>query len=267
MQSNVMPQIIEFFNFVLIGIILALVFDFFRAYRKYKGKSSNISIIFQDILYFFIATIIIVISLVYVLNSSIRAYIFLAIILGIMTYITVLSSYIMKIYCLVISSFLNTVKFIFLPIILQFSLLKNMCNFLIKYIKKCCKKFFYMIFFICKGIRFTKGKKDCKQKRFFMKKVDKDKRGKGGKLKLSIIVPIIFLGYCIYTLFDQQMQINKYDSQIKFYQNEIDQKNEMVGYYNEQKNNVNSDEYIEKVARESLGLVKPYEKVFVDANK
>ena len=100
-----------------------------------------------------------------------------------------------------------------------------------------------------------------------MKKVDKDKRGKGGKLKLSIIVPIIFLGYCIYTLFDQQMQINKYDSQIKFYQNEIDQKNEMVGYYNEQKNNVNSDEYIEKVARESLGLVKPYEKVFVDANK
>jgi cell division protein FtsB len=95
----------------------------------------------------------------------------------------------------------------------------------------------------------------------------KDGRGRSGKLKMSILIPLIFIGYCCYTLFEQQMQINKYDSQIKLYGTEIEEKNELIDYYNNQKDNVDSDEYIEKVARESLGLVKPYEKIFIDANK
>ena len=34
----------------------------------------------------------------------------------------------------------------------------------------------------------------------------------------------------------------------------------------ETKKNINSDEYIEEVAREKLGLVMPYEIIFVDAS-
>jgi cell division protein FtsB len=34
-----------------------------------------------------------------------------------------------------------------------------------------------------------------------------------------------------------------------------------------QKDTMNSDEYIEKTAREKLGMVKPGERVFVDVNR
>lgn len=95
----------------------------------------------------------------------------------------------------------------------------------------------------------------------------KSSKNKKGRMRISLLVLVIFIGYCIYTLCDQQIQINKYDSQISMYEKEIEEKNELISYYNEQKNNVNSDEYIEEVARESLGLVKPYEKIFIDANK
>ena len=90
---------------------------------------------------------------------------------------------------------------------------------------------------------------------------------KKGKIKLSLLIFVFFLGYCIYTLIEQQIQINKYNSQILMYENQIQSKNEMIEYYNNEKNNIDSDEYIESIARDTLGLVKPYEKIFIDASK
>ena len=51
------------------------------------------------------------------------------------------------------------------------------------------------------------------------------------------------------------------------YKSDIENKNKLVSYYNEQKTNIETDQYIEDVARDTLGYVKPYEKIFVDANK
>ena len=56
-------------------------------------------------------------------------------------------------------------------------------------------------------------------------------------------------------------------SDLEMYTADIENKRELVNYYNNQKGNTKSDEYIENVARESLGYVKPYEKIFIDANK
>lgn len=92
-------------------------------------------------------------------------------------------------------------------------------------------------------------------------------KNKVGKLRFGILIPLVFVGYCCHTLWKQQLQINKYDSQIKLYQQEIESKSEKIDYYESQKDNVNSDEYIESVARDSLGLVRPYEKIFIDASK
>lgn len=78
---------------------------------------------------------------------------------------------------------------------------------------------------------------------------------------------VVLSVYFIYTLFDQQIQINKYNSQIEMYEKDIENKNKLVDYYLAQKENVNSTEYIENVARDTLGYVKPYEKIFIDANK
>ena len=76
-----------------------------------------------------------------------------------------------------------------------------------------------------------------------------------------------FLIYFVYTFFNQQIQINNYNSKIDVYKSDIENKNKLVSYYNEQKTNIETDQYIEDVARDTLGYVKPYEKIFVDANK
>ena len=80
MHSNVVEQSKEFIEFVALGILIALIFDFFRAYRKYK-KVNYIGVIFQDIIFFLIVSLIIIFSIVYILDSNIRIYIFLAVIM------------------------------------------------------------------------------------------------------------------------------------------------------------------------------------------
>ncbi len=95
------------------------------------------------------------------------------------------------------------------------------------------------------------------------------KNTKKRKKKFNIfnLLVVAFIVYFVYTVYDQQLQINKYDSQIDMYKADIESKNELVEYYASQKSSIESDEYIESVARDTLGYVKPYEKIFVDANK
>lgn len=94
-----------------------------------------------------------------------------------------------------------------------------------------------------------------------------NKINKKKKIRPIMIVLFAFSIYFVYTFIEQQVQINKYDSEIEMYTADIENKRELVNYYNNQKGNTKSDEYIENVARESLGYVKPYEKIFIDANK
>ncbi len=95
------------------------------------------------------------------------------------------------------------------------------------------------------------------------KNVKKRKRS----LNIVHIVSFVFIAYFVITFFNQQIQINKYNSQIDMYNKEIEAKKSLVEYYKNQNENISSDEYIESVAREKLGLVKPYETVYVDSNK
>ena len=92
-------------------------------------------------------------------------------------------------------------------------------------------------------------------------------RKKRKKIRLFNVVVFAFVVYFIYTVCQQQIKINSYNSKIETYKADIDSKNKLVSYYNNQKTNIETDEYIEDVARETLGYVKPYEKIFVDANK
>lgn len=97
----------------------------------------------------------------------------------------------------------------------------------------------------------------------------KGKNVKKRKKSLNIVhlVSVVFIAYFSVTFFDQQIKINKYNSQIDMYTKEIEAKQYLVEYYNNRNENITSDEYIESVAREKLGLVKPYEIVYVDSNK
>ena len=97
----------------------------------------------------------------------------------------------------------------------------------------------------------------------------KEKRRVNKKKKnVSIvhIMTILFITYFGFTFFNQQLKLNKYNSQIEMYEKEIESKQNLIEYYKSRKENITTDEYIESVAREKLGLVKPYEKVYIDAN-
>ena len=95
------------------------------------------------------------------------------------------------------------------------------------------------------------------------------KRNLKKKKSLNIVhvFAVAFVAYFCYTFFDQQLRINKYDSQIEMYQSEIESKQKLVEYYNNKNESIDTDAYIESVAREKLGLVKPYEVVYIDSNK
>lgn len=86
-------------------------------------------------------------------------------------------------------------------------------------------------------------------------------------LNIVHVISIAFIAYFGFTFFNQQLKLNKYNSQIEMYTKEIESKRNLVEYYNNRSENITSDEYIESVAREKLGLVKPYEVVYVDSNK
>lgn len=271
----VSSQAIDFFEFVLIGMLISFIFDFFRSYRKIK-KVNTVVVIIQDIIYFIIVTLIIIFSIVKVLDSQIRLYIFMGIILGSSVYFSTISKYIIKLYIYTFNISSKVISDFLLPLKLNIQFLHKSLKKMQKIWKKCCKLFFYMLFYIYKffkmvGIKITlifkfKNKRGTKVMR---KKVESSKSNKSKNKKIGIvhILSIGFSVYFLYTLVQQQIQINKYDSQIKMYTADIQNKSSLASYYSNQKGSTKTDEYIENVARESLGYVKPYEKIFVDANK
>ena len=87
------------------------------------------------------------------------------------------------------------------------------------------------------------------------------------KINYLRVILIITLVYFSVTFIKQQLSINEYNVKIKGVKQDIDSANARIEELKEIKTKVNDAEYIENVARESLGLIKPYEKVFIDVNK
>jgi len=83
------------------------------------------------------------------------------------------------------------------------------------------------------------------------------------KLGKKLLFFIIF-AYVIYVFIGQQKIINSYKTAQKYY---IEQLNKQLAYKESlvaTKDNINSKEYIEKVAREKLDMYLPNERVYID---
>lgn len=77
---------------------------------------------------------------------------------------------------------------------------------------------------------------------------------------------LLFIGISIYVIgifINQQKTLNSYNKSAKYYQSQIEEKNEYQQELYETKSNINSKEYIEKVARENLDMYLPNERVYV----
>ena len=85
----------------------------------------------------------------------------------------------------------------------------------------------------------------------------------------NFIYTTLFLalfGYASYTLVMQQKELNLLQDEKNEYASLCADEDMKYEKLMETKENLNSDNYIEEVAREKLGLVMPYEIIFVDAS-
>lgn len=83
---------------------------------------------------------------------------------------------------------------------------------------------------------------------------------------VRVLLIVCFAYFCI-TFVKQQLEINEYNVKINSVTEDIADAKQEIDNLNETKIRANDSEYIEKIAREELGLVKPYEKIFVDVSK
>lgn len=90
------------------------------------------------------------------------------------------------------------------------------------------------------------------------------KRKKSG---IWMIVAIMLMVYFSWKLIDQQRILNRDRKELAELENKINEELKIEEELNKQKQNLFTDENIEKMAREKLGMVKPGEKVFVDVDR
>ncbi len=117
--------------FVINGIVIGLLFDFFRILRK-SFKTNDFITYIEDILFWILAGIILLYSIFIFNNGEIRLFMFLAVLLGIIIYILSISSYIIKINVKII----NCIKFIIIKI-------WNIISIPFTYIIKILRKLFF----------------------------------------------------------------------------------------------------------------------------
>lgn len=84
---------------------------------------------------------------------------------------------------------------------------------------------------------------------------------------LKVIIILIVLSYFIYVLIKQQTTLNSYQTEQDYVSSQIQDQQEYKNELGDMEANINSDEYIEQIARDKLDMYLPNERVYVDANK
>lgn len=89
-------------------------------------------------------------------------------------------------------------------------------------------------------------------------------------LKNNLIKKICLLVFMIYVsviIINQQKTINSYNSQQEYYSEQIKNAKQYNQTLISEKSNLNSEKYIEKIAREKLDMYSENERVYIDINK
>lgn len=125
-----------FLVFSLTGIVIGFLFDFFRILRR-SIKTPNIITNIEDMLFWILSGILILYNIWYFNSGEIRIYIFFAIILGILVYMSVLSSAIIQIFSKVLQIIIKIVELPIKKIItINRTLITKISTIFIKNLKK-----------------------------------------------------------------------------------------------------------------------------------
>ena len=85
------------------------------------------------------------------------------------------------------------------------------------------------------------------------------------KLKNILVIAVII--YAITTFANQEKVLSSYKEQEEQVANQIEEAQDYQNELNINKENANSLEYIEQVAREKLNMYYPNEKIYIDSSK
>lgn len=136
----VQNQTYLFLVFSLTGVIIGILFDFFRILRK-SFKTSDIITYLEDIIFWILTGFIVLYNIWYFNNGEIRLFMILGIIMGAIIYMLTLSNIIIKIFYEII----NILKKIILKIIkileLPFKPIVLICKKIYVIIRKIIGKF------------------------------------------------------------------------------------------------------------------------------
>ncbi len=134
----VLNQAYLFLVFILNGVAIGILFDFFRILRK-SFKTSNLVTYIEDAIFWILTGFSILYCIFVFNNGEIRMYMFVGIAIGLISYILLLSSYFIKINVDIINVLKKIILRIFSFIILPFS-------YLYKLMRKLLLKPIYFVF-------------------------------------------------------------------------------------------------------------------------
>ena len=126
-----------FLVFTLTGVIIGVLFDFFRILRR-TIKTSNIITYIEDILFWILTGLLILYNIWYFNNGEIRIYMFLGIIMGVLIYMSTLSNILIKIFSKILQVIIKTIE---LPIKTIFSVFRKIFTSIYLFSTKITKKF------------------------------------------------------------------------------------------------------------------------------
>lgn len=119
-----MLQLYTFFIFILLGIIISFIFDFFRILRKAFNTNDMITYL-EDFIFCTISGFLVIYSIFYYNNGELRLYLFIGIGIGIFLYI------------LLLTKLINSILLkLFIPVNIFINKLKN----ILKKVKKTIQK-------------------------------------------------------------------------------------------------------------------------------
>ena len=104
-----MSELYVFLLFILTGISIGILFDIFRILRK-SFKTKDIVTYIEDILFWIITGVFLLYSVFNFNDGEIRLYMFIAILIGVLLYMLILSSYIVKINVKIITFVKNLLQ-------------------------------------------------------------------------------------------------------------------------------------------------------------
>ena len=151
-----------FLIFTIDGIIIGLLFDFFRILRKII-KTNNVFTYLEDFIFWILTGIIILYSIYYFNNGEIRIYMFIGIILGILSYILTVSKYIISFFVSITELIIKIINYIISPIKIIINIIKKIffkpINFLIINLEKIKNKLKIIDKFLINSSKFIKKSK------------------------------------------------------------------------------------------------------------